>query len=48
MGQEFFGGPEYFTEFDPEKFVRDLKAQADADKAEDNDDAAVEGDDHDA
>ncbi len=28
MGQEFFGGPEYFQEFDPEKFARELKAQA--------------------
>lgn len=46
MGQEFFGGPEYFTEFDPEKFVRDLKAQAEADAAEDHEDADPEGDDH--
>ncbi|WP_394282056.1 hypothetical protein [Corynebacterium sp.] len=28
MAQEQFAGPEYFTEFDPEKFVRDLKIQA--------------------
>lgn len=28
MGQEFFGGPEYFQEFDPEKFAREIKAQA--------------------
>ena len=28
MGQEQFSGPEYFTEFDPEKFIRDLKIQA--------------------
>ncbi|WP_018020804.1 hypothetical protein [Corynebacterium doosanense] len=27
MGQEFFGGPEYFQEFDPEKFARELKAE---------------------
>ncbi|MDO5454129.1 MAG: hypothetical protein Q4F37_03960 [Corynebacterium sp.] len=46
MGQEFFGGPEYFTEFDPEKFVRDLKAQAEADKTQDHEDAEPEGDDH--
>ncbi|MDY5785226.1 MULTISPECIES: hypothetical protein [unclassified Corynebacterium] len=28
MAQEQFAGPEYFTEFDPEKFLRDLKVQA--------------------
>lgn len=27
MGQEYFGGPEYFQEFDPEKFARELKAE---------------------
>lgn len=31
MGQEFFGGPEYFQDFDPEKFARELKAQAERD-----------------
>ena len=25
MGQEQFSGPEYFTEFDPEKFIRDME-----------------------
>ncbi|WP_018297137.1 hypothetical protein [Corynebacterium lubricantis] len=30
MAQEQFAGPEYHTSFDPEKFIRDLKAQADA------------------
>lgn len=30
MAQEQFAGPEYFTEFDPEKFIRDMKIQADA------------------
>lgn len=25
MAQEQFAGPEYYTEFDPEKFLRDLK-----------------------
>lgn len=25
MAQEQFAGPEYFTEFDPEKFIRDMK-----------------------
>lgn len=24
MGQEFFGGPEYYQDFDPEKFAREL------------------------
>lgn len=28
MGQENFAGPEYFTEFDPEKFFNDLQKQA--------------------
>ncbi|MCO6395387.1 MULTISPECIES: hypothetical protein [Corynebacterium] len=27
MAQEQFAGPEYFTEFDPEKFIRDMKIQ---------------------
>lgn len=39
MGQEYFGGPEYFTEFDPEKFARELKAQAAADAAAEKDGA---------
>ena len=29
MAQEQFAGPDYFTEFDPEKFLRDIKIQAD-------------------
>lgn len=28
MAQEQFAGPEQYTEFDPEKFIRDLKIQA--------------------
>lgn len=31
MAQEQFAGPEYFTEFDPEKFLREMKLQAQAD-----------------
>lgn len=31
MGQENFAGPEYYTEFDPEKFIRDLKQMAEMD-----------------
>lgn len=27
MGQEFFGGPEYFQEFDPKKFAREHLAE---------------------
>ena len=34
MAQEQFAGPEHYTEFDPEKFIRDMKIQAaEADKA---------------
>jgi len=33
MGQEQFAGPEFHTEFDPEKFLRDLKIQAAEDDA---------------
>lgn len=29
MAQEHFAGPEHYTEFDPEKFIRDLKLQQD-------------------
>ena len=28
MAQEQFAGPEHYTEFDPEKFIRDMKIQA--------------------
>ncbi|SDR84594.1 hypothetical protein [Corynebacterium timonense] len=27
MAQEQFAGPDYYTEFDPEKFLRDIAAQ---------------------
>ncbi len=37
MAQEQFAGPEHYTEFDPEKFIRDMKIQAaEADKEQDN------------
>ncbi|WP_448856233.1 hypothetical protein [Corynebacterium camporealensis] len=39
MALENFAGPEHYTEFDPEKFIRDLKAQAEAEK-DDQDNAA--------
>ncbi|GAB3081604.1 hypothetical protein [Corynebacterium aquatimens] len=29
MAQETFAGPEHYTEFDPKKFLRDLKIQKD-------------------
>lgn len=29
MAQEQFAGPEHYVEFDPEKFIRDLKIQND-------------------
>ncbi len=29
MAQEQFAGPEHYQEFDPEKFIRDMKIQAD-------------------
>lgn len=32
MAQEQFARPEYFTEFDPEKFVRDMKMLNDENK----------------
>lgn len=42
MAQEQFAGPDYFTEFDPEKFLRDIKIQADeaGKTGEDTQDAA--------
>ena len=41
MAQEQFAGPEHYTEFDPEKFLRDIKAQAE-EAAEDDADSADE------
>lgn len=40
MAQEQFAGPDYYTEFDPEKFIRDLKIQAG--EAADADDASAD------
>lgn len=37
MAQEQFAGPDYFTEFDPEKFIRDLKIQASGDAESEHD-----------
>ncbi len=34
MAQEQFAGPEYFTEFDPEKFIRDMKQMKEMDAEE--------------
>lgn len=43
MAQEQFSGPEYFTEFDPEKFIRDRKIQAEM--AKENASEKHQGDD---
>ena len=40
MALENFAGPEHYTEFDPEKFIRDLKAQAEMATDEDAQDDA--------
>ena len=32
MALENFAGPEHYTEFDPEKFIRDLKEMAEMEK----------------
>ena len=47
MGQEQFSGPEYFTEFDPEKFIRDMKqvAEMEKEKAKNTEEASPEQDD---
>lgn len=42
MAQEQFAGPDYFTEFDPEKFIRDLKIQAAEAEGDASDKAADE------
>ena len=44
MALENFAGPEHYTEFDPDKFIRDLKAQAEMATDEDaKDDAGDAG-----
>ena len=47
MAQEQFSGPEYYTEFDPEKFIRDMKpvAEQEKEKAENTEEAGPEQDD---
>lgn len=45
MAQEQFAGPEYFTEFDPEKFLREMKLQAQADADTDQPDGDQLGSD---
>ena len=40
MGQDQFAGPDYFTEFDPEKFLREMRESAkNNDSANDHDNA---------
>lgn len=43
MAQEFFGGPEYFQEFDPEKFARELLAEQEKQESEKLDDTHDSG-----
>ena len=46
MAQEQFAGPEHYTDFDPEKFIRDMKIMAQEDGEESgkpvDEDAAVD------
>lgn len=42
MGQEHHMGPEYFLEFDPERFAEQIKQEAAAQKAEAENDAEKE------
>lgn len=42
MAQEQFAGPEHYTEFDPEKFLRDIKIQAEEAAEDDDADSADE------
>ncbi|EFK53539.1 hypothetical protein KBP53_08130 [Corynebacterium genitalium ATCC 33030] len=44
MAQEQFAGPDHYTEFDPEKFVRDLKVQKSVDEDDKGGKAASEKD----
>ena len=44
MALENFAGPEHYTEFDPETFIRDLKAQAEMDAEEENKDNVGDAD----
>lgn len=44
MALENFAGPEHYTEFDPEKLIRDLKAQAEMDAEEENKDNVGDAD----
>ena len=44
MAQEQFAGPEHYTDFDPEKFIRDMKIMAeekDQDKEQDGDEGSA-------
>lgn len=42
MAQEQFAGPEHYTEFDPEKFLRDIKIQAEEQVKDDDADETAE------
>ena len=44
MAQEQFAGPEHYTDFDQEKFIRDMKIMAeekDQDKEQDGDEGSA-------
>ena len=41
MAQEQFAGPEQYTDFDPEKFIRDMKIMAEEEKEQDGDEGSA-------
>lgn len=42
MAQEQFAGPEHYTDFDPEKFIRDMKIMAEEkEKEQDGDEGSA-------
>lgn len=43
MAQEQFAGPDYYTEFDPEKIIRQLREQAAGNTAEESADTEQQG-----
>lgn len=43
MAQEQFAGPEHYTDFDPEKFIRDMKIMAEEKDQAKDDESGDEG-----
>ncbi|GAA3520476.1 hypothetical protein NUW87_05425 [Corynebacterium pilbarense] len=43
MAQEQFAGPEHYTDFDPEKFIRDMKIMAEEKDQAKDDESCDEG-----